>query len=411
MYKYLIIGAGAQGASCASILAKDDDTAEIILSDIDVSQAKRVLERINSPKIKVEKADASSISELEKLAAGVDVILNFTLVKFNDNIMAAALAAGAHYVDTAFDNPIWTLLEKEHPLKIGEKFSEKKLTGIVGCGGAPGLVNVFARYIADTMEEIESIKIRVGHRELVEQGKISTWIPAWCPEIALTDYADPPTVFTNGEYTTVPAFDGLEEYEFPAPVGKNLIAHHHHEEPVTLPRFIGKGLKHVEFKYAVDLNAASFVKMGFASYDKINVKGVEVAPIDVLMKLVRQPSDTFFTETEETAGADPTVAHPYLIEVEGKKDGKPLQHKVWYPSSLTSDGSERLDVFRRFGTTTIAVALPAVAGAKMILKGKAEPGVISPECLDPVRFLKEMAQLGWAVKFDEDIKSTSLIEN
>ena len=409
MYTYLIIGAGAQGASCASILANDGDTKRIILADINLPQAQRVADHIGSSKIEVKRVDAGDVKDVVAVAADADIILNFALLKFNQNIMKAAIEAGAHYIDTAFDNPIWNQIETEYPLKVGIDFGEKDLTGIVGCGGAPGLINVFARLIADTMEEVESIKIRVGHKDLVERDKITTWIPSWCPEIALTDYSDPPTVFTKGKYSVVPAFDGLEEYEFPAPVGKNLIAHHHHEEPVTLPRFIGKGVKHVEFKYAVDLNAASFVKMGFASYEKINVKGVEVAPIDVLMKLVKQPSDTFFSETEETASKDSTVAHPYLVEVEGVKDGKEISHKIWYPSSLTSNGKEKLEVFKKFGTTTIAVALPAVAGAKMILKGKAELGVISPECLDPNEFLIELAEMGWSVKYEEEIKAADSV--
>ncbi len=403
MFKYLIVGAGAQGAACASILANDEETEKVVLADINIDQARRVVEHIGSAKFFAERVDASDVEDIVRLANGVDIILNFALLKFNPQIMQAAMKAGVHYIDTAFDNPIWNELETEFPLKVGLQFEEKNITGIVGCGGAPGLINVFARLICDTMDTVESIKLKVGHRDLAKKDRITTWIPSWCPEIALTDYADPPTVFTNGKYTQVPAFAGQEEYEFPAPVGKNLIAHHHHEEPVTLPRFIGKGIKHVEFKYAVDLNAASFVKMGFAGYDKINVKGVEVAPIDVLMKLVKQPSDNFFTETEETAAKDSTILHPYLVEVEGAKNGKTFKHKLWYPCSLTSSGSEKLEVFRKFGTTNIAVALPAVAGAKMILKGKADFGVIAPECLNPKEFLNEMAEAGWSVKYEEEI--------
>lgn len=409
MYTYLIIGSGAQGAACASILAKAEDTKEIILADINLVQAEKVVKHINLPGIRAEYVDASDIEGLKKATFGVDIILNFSLIKFNVNIMRAAADTGVHYIDTAFDNPIWDQIISDDPWKTSKEYSEKNLTGIIGCGGAPGLINVFARYICDTMDEIESIKLRVGHKDLVEKDKISTWVPSWCPEIALTDYSDPPIVFTDGKYTTVPAFDGLEEYDFPPPVGKNLIAHHHHEEPVTLPRFIGKGIKHVEFKYAVDLNAASFVKMGFASYNKIDVNGVQVSPIDVLMKLVRQPSDAFFSETEETAQKDPTSAHPYLVEVVGKKNGRDLLHKIWYPHSLISNGEQKLEAFRKFGTTVIAVALPAVAGAKMILKGKTERGVLSPECLDPIEFLKEMADLGWPVHFEEEITMSSVI--
>lgn len=39
MEKVLIVGAGAQGGPCASILARDEDVSEIMLSDINYELA------------------------------------------------------------------------------------------------------------------------------------------------------------------------------------------------------------------------------------------------------------------------------------------------------------------------------------------------------------------------------------
>jgi len=39
MKKLLIVGAGAQGAPCASILSRDRDVAEIVLGGIDIDLA------------------------------------------------------------------------------------------------------------------------------------------------------------------------------------------------------------------------------------------------------------------------------------------------------------------------------------------------------------------------------------
>jgi len=60
-----------------------------------------------------------------------------------------------------------------------------------------------------------------------------------------------------------------------------------------------------------------------------------------------------------------------------------------------------LEFYRKFGTAEIAVALPAIAGAKMCVAGDADRGVIAPECLDPMKFLKMMAAMGAPVKFHE----------
>jgi saccharopine dehydrogenase (NAD+, L-lysine-forming) len=403
MSKYLIIGSGAQGGAAASIAARDNDIEKIIIGDINLALAEKVKKHIGSHKIEAMNLDASDREKIKQVAEKVDIVLNLTHLRFNENIMRACIQANTHYLDTAFMDPIWTMLQTEHPLKIGEEFKAAGISGLIGCGGAPGLINVMTRYICDKLEKIDRISLKVGHKDLSEKGKITTWQPTWSPEIALMDYALPPTVFTKGKYIKVPAFDGEEEYEFPPPVGKNLITHHNHEEPVTLGRYIGKGLEYVEFKYAVDLNAASAVKMGFASYDKIDINGTKVAPIDVLMKLVSQPVDSFLTETKESAEQEPTVAHPYLIDVSGETDGGKVNYKLWYPSSLVQNGQEKLEVFKKFGTTSVSVSLPALAGAKMILGGKAENGVYAPECLDPLDFLEMMGTIGWNPSFNVEI--------
>ena len=101
MVKVLVVGAGAQGGPCASILAGENNVSEIRLGDINLDTAQKVAARIGSDKIQPTKLDASNLDDVISLASGVDVILNFTLIKFNTIIMKAALAVKAHYVDTA----------------------------------------------------------------------------------------------------------------------------------------------------------------------------------------------------------------------------------------------------------------------------------------------------------------------
>ena len=49
--RVLIVGAGGQGAPCASILARDSDVSSITLGDIDLDLANRVKGRVGSDKI------------------------------------------------------------------------------------------------------------------------------------------------------------------------------------------------------------------------------------------------------------------------------------------------------------------------------------------------------------------------
>jgi len=399
MKKVLVVGAGGQGGPCASILARDKDVSEIVLGDIDLELANRVKDKIKSDKITTVKVDASKVEDIKNAAKGVDVIINLTLIEFNANVMQAAVESGAHYVDSATGEPFWTQLTQGQPLEFSDEFRKAGLTALIACGGTPGLTNVLIKYASDKLDRVDEIRIRLGRKRLKESNEVvSVWEPGWCPEVAIADYAEPPDVFENGRPRVYPIFSGCEEYVFPDPVGPVMVTYHAHEETVTLPRFIGKGIKYCDFKYPLDPVAGALVKMGFAERKAIDVKGSKVTPIDVLMKLVHHPVDTFLSEDENAAKLPPEVIGLIVMEIKGAKLGEDIMYKLIKPSATAE---ENLRLYRQFGTTKIGVALPAIVGARMCVTGQAERGVIAPECLDAKRFLKMMADAGAPVQFKE----------
>ena len=401
MKKVLIVGAGGQGGPCASILARDKDVAEIVLGDIDIELANRVKNKIKSDKITTVKLDAGKVEEIKNAARGVDVIINLTLVEFNDNIRQAAVESGVHYVDAAMDYPLMEQLTRRELPEIDNAFKKAGLTALIGCGGIPGVDNLLVKYACDKLDQVESIRIRLsGQISQKPQDIISAWNPGWSPKIAITDCSLEPVVFDNGEYKRYPLFSGREEYDF-GPFGKVLIKYHPHEEVFMLSNFIGKGVKYVDFKNAVDVRAGSLVKLGFASDKPIDVKGVKVSPLDVLVKLVPSPVNAFFDEDE-------AVKHPFdsaricVIKVKGVKSGEDIEYIISFDYNLFATTEERLEIYKKFGTLNIYVALPVIVGAKMCVGGFAEKGMVGPECLDPIKFLKTMADMGWPLKFHEE---------
>jgi saccharopine dehydrogenase-like NADP-dependent oxidoreductase len=143
------------------------------------------------------------------------------------------------------------------------------------------------------------------------------------------------------------------------------------------------------------------IKTGLASSDPVDVKGVRVAPIDVLMKIVRPPVDSFLNEDEDTAKLPPKIIGRIAIEVKGGKGAEDIEYKLVLPLSVFETVEEKLEMYRKFGASNIYVALPAVVGAKMCVEGNAATGVIAAECLDPLNFLKRMANMGAPIKFLE----------
>jgi len=407
MSKILVVGAGGQGGPCASILTRDEQVTEIRIGDINFELALKVAEKLNSSKVKPTKLNAADKEAVAEAAQGVDAIINLTLIDFNDNILEAALANKCHYVDTACHYGYLMQMVENKPLRYSSEFKAGGKTALIGCGATPGKSNVCIRYVCDQLDEVEKIYLRAGYAQLGEsQAVISAWDPGWSPEIALDDFAEPPMIFENGHYKTVPIFSRAENYQFPEPVGSILLASHSHEEPYTIPYYIGKGLKEVDFKYPVDPLAGAFVKMGFADNRKIEVGGVSIVPRDVLMKLVPRPANAFLDENEASLAQSSDYAWIMEITVDGVRDGAACSHCL---TDLTlMDQDTKRSYFRKFGSSHIGVALPAVVGAKMCLDADTESGVISSECLDPDIFFRKMAAMGCPVAFDEKIIKRTL---
>ena len=148
MEKVLIVGAGAQGGPCASILSREKEVTEIVIGDINLELARKVKEKIKSDKITAIKLNAADTDGVTKAAKGADAIINLTLTEYDVNIMEAALRSGAHYVDTSFGEPnlkdiysrdnILLQIIENRPLTLTKEFEDAGLTALLGCGGSPG---------------------------------------------------------------------------------------------------------------------------------------------------------------------------------------------------------------------------------------------------------------------------------
>jgi len=401
MKKILVLGAGAQGGPCASILARDKDVSAIVLADINIDLANKVKDKIKSDKITTMKVDAGKVEDIERAASGVDAIINMALPRFNPNVLKAALSSKAHYVDAALSmfGPTWNQLIQNKPLEFDNEFKEARLTAVFACGATPGVTNVLAKRVCDKLDRVDEIHVKLGGKALEEPKELVTeWSTGWCPDEALENYEDEVDIFEDGEYKRYPPFSAPEKYNFPEPVGPVLLTGHTHEEGVTPPRFIGKGLKHCDFKYPFDPIAGALVKLKLTSKEPVDVNGVKVAPKNLLMKLMKAPANEFLLESEATAKLPPKSVHFMVIEIKGARSGKDVTYKL-IRSSATPE--ENLRLYRKFGTIRIGVALTAIVAIKMGMEGDAPRGLIAPECLDPIKFLKMMADMGAPVKFQE----------
>lgn len=386
--KISVIGAGVQGSGCAFVAANTAEVSEVVSADINLKMAKQAAEKSKSDMASAERVDAGNVDDLLRVIKGSDTVINAILPRFNLNIMNAALKSGANYVDLASDVPAKVWVTKQ--LALDGKFKDAGLTAVVFTGG-PFTTNAAVRYVSDRLDRVEEIRLKLGGTWGEKEEFIPTWSPGWCPEIALTEWLYP-QVYENGKWKDVPQFSGVETYAFPEPVGPVTLCHVDYEPVQTLPRFIGKGVKYVEMKQLPDRMAGSFIKMGFASDKPIDVKGVKVAPRDVLLALTPPAVETRAKMEKKRLRSGERAVGCSLAEVKGEKNGQKIIHLVYRIFNAKED-------LEKFGTTAGGVAVPAVTTAVMLAKGEVKTkGVIPPEGLEPEPFLAKLAKKGFTFK-------------
>lgn len=393
--KILTVGAGAQGLVIASELVKDPEVDQVRLADIDLEKARRLARELKSEKIRTHRVDASKPDDLLKVAKGVDVIVNSTVPKYNLTIMNAALKSGACYQDLASNYVTETLPFSVNQLNVSDKWRNTGLTALIDTGVSPGITNVLARHAADRLDRVDQIRIRLFYE--LESTEI---ISMWAPKIAWDDMAEEPIVFKDGEFSRVPPFGGEEVYTFPEPVGSQTVVWHAHEEAITLPLFIGKGVRYVDVKMGggwwpnMPLAVTkAIVQIGLMNDKPIEIKGAKIVPREVLFTLTPPTPSMEEVESKIKAGIIADSHGSIVVEVDGEKAGKKTNHTLYIESPSIREAQKKLP-----GATDLSymTGVPASIFTRMLGKGeiKAE-GVIPPECLGPrVReaFLAELAE-------------------
>lgn len=393
--KVLLVGVGGVGEAIAVIARSRPWVELVVLSDYNLERAKEVQAKLGDPaRFPVEWIDASDQAQIEALARkyGVNLIMNAVDPVFNEQIFEAAFNVGCTYMDMAMT------LSEPHPtdpfhqpgVKLGDyqfarakAWEEKGLLAIVGLGVEPGMADVFARYAQDYLfDEIEEIGIRDGANLEVRGYEFAPNFSIWT---TIEECLNPPVIWEAGKewFTTAP-FSEPEVFEFPEGIGPVECVNVEHEEVLLVPRWIK--CKRVTFKYGLGdefIRVLKTIKMlGLDNKEKINVKGVQVAPRDVVAACLPDPAhlgDQMFGKT--CAGT----------WVKGIKDGKPRQVYIYQ----VADNEECM---KRLGVQAVVAqtAFNPVIGWDLLEHGIWQGvGVLGPEAFDPVPFMERMAEYGF----------------
>jgi len=198
----------------------------------------------------------------------------------------------------------------------------------------------------------------------------------------------PAAVFRDGKITFVPPLHEKEIYEFPQPVGPLPVYKTSHEETYLMPRHI-KGLRNADFRIALDdnfVNTMNWIrKLRMHSLKPIDVKGVQVAPLDVVIAMMPQPVDLIGKVKGFAA---------IVVEVIGLKHGKKTMVKTW-----TMLSHERAYEICKSNATGYLVGVGGAVAAEMFLEGEVkQKGYVVPEQMPANKFISRLPAKGLEVK-------------
>jgi saccharopine dehydrogenase (NAD+, L-lysine forming) len=400
--RILVIGAGGVGSAVAAIARRRRFFERMVLADVSAERAQAAVARVGGDdRFGATALDASDPGAIVALAEAerIDAILCAVDPWLNLPVFEAAARAGCTYLDMAMT------LSRRHPerpfelpgVKLGdEQFAvagEWERAGrlaLCGIGVEPGISDVFARYAADHLfERIDEIGVRDGANLAVEGHAFAPTFSIWT---TIEECLNPPLIWERerGWYTTAP-FSEPETFEFPAGIGPVECVNVEHEEVVLVPRWVE--CERVTFKYGLGEEFIGVLKtiglLGLDSTEPLRVKGVEVAPRDVVAAALPDPATlgdrmtgrtcagTLVTGTSKDGGERAVYLH-HVVDNEEAMGGDGVQAVVWQ------------------------TALGPVVALELLAAGVWEgAGVLGPEAFDAVPFLDLLAEHGSPHAVDE----------
>jgi len=369
-------GAGKMGCITVQDLARDERVSEVILLDKNLDQAGLVSDYLRSPKINIQPVDLDDHDRLVKALKGADACVNATIRHTNLAVMRACLEAGVHYNDMG---GLFFVTRKQ--LELHGQFVKAGLSAVLGMGSAPGVPNIQARYAADRLDTIESIKIYDGIKPPPSDDPQFTYsVPTIVDELTMD-----PMVYRDGTFLPCEPLSEFEDYWFSQPIGLLPMHLSLHSEVATLPlSFKEKGVKECFFKInywgmsrLVVEKIRVLADFGFSKGEPITVGGNTVIPREVMVQLLSGYVPPITDFLAPPAKQPPDWTKEIVTEVKGTQNGKVVTYRI---GTLTCKGSL---------PTGVAPAITAIWQAE----GRIAPGACPPELVvDPLPFFKELEE-------------------
>jgi saccharopine dehydrogenase (NAD+, L-lysine forming) len=397
MSRVLIIGAGGVGNVVAKKCAQHSDVfTELWLASRTRSKcdaiAAEVLHHFDV-KVKTAQVDADNVAELVALfeKCKPELVINVALPYQDLTIMDACLSYGVNYLDTANYEPEDTAhFEYSWQWAYQDKFKEKGLMALLGCGFDPGVTNIFCAYaqkhLFSSIETIDILDCNAG-----DHGH--PFATNFNPEINIREVTQTVRHWKEGEWVETPPIldDECVHFSFDYPVaGQRESYLLYHEEMESLVKHM-KGLKRIRFWMTFGQPYLTHLKVlenvGMTRIDEVDYEGKKIVPIRFLKALLPDPGSLGENYTGKTV-----IGCVCKGEKEGKAQSKYIYNVCDHAEAFSEVQSQAV---------SYTTGVPAMIGAMMMVQGIWKgTGVFNVEQLDPDPFMDELNKNGlpWQVE-------------
>ncbi|MCJ7558281.1 MAG: saccharopine dehydrogenase NADP-binding domain-containing protein [Gammaproteobacteria bacterium] len=333
-----VLGAGLVGGAIARDLALEKGWAITA-----VDRAPQLLRALQAQAgIKTVLTDLSEPDALKAVIGDADLVVSAVPGGMGYETLRQIIDAGKNVVDISFFG--------EDPFELDGLAKQRGVTAVVDCGVAPGLSNVIAGYVHQSMERVDSYVCYVGGLP-----KVRSWPyeyqAVFSPRDVLEEFTRPARLVEHGELVVRSALSEVELIDFK---GVGTLEAFNTDGLRSLARTMDiPFMKEKTMRYPGHANLVrAFRDSGFFGIDAIEVSGQMVKPIDVTAKLMFE--QWRMAEDEE----DLTVMQ---VMLDGLQDGKRVRHDFYMVDSYDK-ATHTTSMARTTGYTCAIVARQVLEG-------------------------------------------------
>ncbi|HKR06080.1 MAG TPA: saccharopine dehydrogenase C-terminal domain-containing protein [Bacteroidia bacterium] len=363
--KIIVLGGGMVGSAIVADLCKDN---EVTCADINQEVLNSITEKLS---VKTVPCDFSDLAEVKKTISPFDLVIGAVPGFLGFEVLKAIIESKKNVVDISFF--------PEDAFLLDDLAKKNNVTAIVDCGVAPGLCNMMAG-LHNRQMKLSSYECLVGGLPVVRTKPYEYKAP-FSPVDVLEEYTRPARYIENGKLVIKEALSEVEQINF--------------EQCGTLEYFNSDGLrslittlanvpdmkeKTLRYPGHADLMRV-YRESGFFEKNKIKLKNAEVAPIDLISKLL-------FSEWKyKTGEEDFTIMRVTLSGTDEKGEVK----IIYTLYDRYNKETETMSMARTTGYTCTAAARLIIEN-KFSRKGVSPPEFVGEDekCFDAVvNYLKE----------------------